>query len=391
MELGQATKTIELSRPDVTEEEIAAVTEVLRGPRLSLGPKAPEFERVVADYVGCRYAVSVNSGTSALHLIVRALGIGDGEEVITTPFSFVASANCLLYERAVPRFVDIDPLTLNLDCVRAEAAITPRTRAILAVDVFGRPADWEGLRRLAATHGLALIEDSCEALGARYRRANGEWGMAGSLADAGCFAFYPNKQITTGEGGMIVTDREDVARLCRSMRNQGRDDGADWLRHARLGYNYRLSDINCALGIAQMQRLAEILAARRRVAAWYREALEEVPGVQAPEETPGCEISWFVYVVRVSACRDRQDLDRLIGSLRARGLGCNNYFYPIHLQPFYRKQFGYAEGDFPITEQASAQAVALPFHNHLTRKEVASVAQALQESAYEVVRGQRGE
>jgi len=384
MELRQATRTIELSGPDVTEEEIAAVTAVLRGPRLSLGPKALEFERAIADYVGCEYAVAVNSGTSALHLIVRALGIGDGDEVITTPFSFVASANCLLYERAIPRFADIDPVSLNLDCGRVEAAITPRTRAILAVDVFGRPADWEALRALAAAHHLALIEDSCEALGARYRRANGHWAMAGSLADAGCFAFYPNKQITTGEGGMIVTDREDVARLTRSMRNQGRDDGADWLCHARLGYNYRLSDINCALGIAQMHRIEEILAARRRVAEWYREALREVAGVAAPGETPGSEVSWFVYVMRVSACRTRHDLDQVIGNLRARGIGCSNYFYPIHLQPLYRQQFGYAEGDFPIAERVSAQTLALPFHNRLTREEVEAVAWALQESVREV-------
>jgi len=388
MELRQATRTIELSGPDVTEEEIAAVTAVLRGPRLSLGPKAPEFERAVADYVGCRYAVAVNSGTSALHLIVRALGLGDGDEVITTPFSFVASANCLLYERAAPRFVDIDPVTLNLDCGRVEAAITPRTRAILAVDVFGRPANWEALRRLAAAHDLALIEDSCEALGARYRWEDERWAMAGSLGDAGCFAFYPNKQITTGEGGMIVTDREDVARLCRSMRNQGRDDGADWLCHARLGYNYRLSDINCALGIAQMHRIGKILAARRRVAEWYREALQQVEGVEAPEETPGSEVSWFVYVVRVSACRTRQDLDQVIGNLSARGIGCNNYFYPIHLQPFYRAQFGHAEGDFPITERISAQTLALPFHNRLTREEVESVVEALQESVREMARGE---
>jgi perosamine synthetase len=373
-------RAIELSGPDLTEAEVAAVTAVLRGRRLSLGPKLPEFERMVADYVGCRYGVAVSSGTSALHLIVRALGLGEGDEVITTPFSFVASANCLLYERAMPRFVDIDPVTWNLDCQQVEAAITPRTRAILGVDVFGRPADWGRLRAIAAAHDLAAIEDSCEALGARYRFSDGGWAMAGSLGEAGCFAFYPNKQITTGEGGMIVTDREDIMRLCRSMRNQGRDEGADWLCHARLGYNYRLSDINCALGIAQMQRVAEILAARRRVAGWYGSMLEEVPGVEAPRETPGSEISWFVYVVRVPACRDRRDLERVIEGLRARGVGCSNYFYPIHLQPFYRELFGYAEGDFPVTERVSAQTIALPFYNELGQADVEWVVGALKES-----------
>ena len=376
----EVARAIELSGPDLTEAEVAAVTAVLRGRRLSLGPKLPEFERMVADYAGCRYGVAVNSGTSALHLIVRALGLGEGDEVITTPFSFVASANCLLYERATPRFVDIDPVTWNLDCQQVEAAITPRTRAILAVDVFGRPADWGRLRAIAAAHDLATIEDSCEALGARYRGPDGQWAMAGSLGEAGCFAFYPNKQITTGEGGMIVTDREDIMRLCRSMRNQGREEGADWLCHARLGYNYRLSDINCALGIAQMQRIDEILAARQRVAGWYRGMLEEVPGVEAPPESPGSEISWFVYVVRVPACRDRRDLERVIEGLRARGVGCSNYFYPIHLQPFYRELLGYAEGDFPVTERVSAQTIALPFYNQLGQAEAEWVVGALKES-----------
>lgn len=386
MGIAETVRQLELSSPDVTEEEIAAVTAVLRGRRLSLGPKLPEFEQRVADYVGCKYGVAVNSGTSALHLIVRALGLGEGDEVITTPFSFIASANCLLYERVTPRFVDIDPVTLNLDCDRIEAALTPRCQAILAVDVFGRPADWNRLRALAAAHDLALIEDSCEALGAKYRLPDGTWARAGSLGEAGCFAFYPNKQITTGEGGMIVTDREDLARLCRSMRNQGRDEGADWLCHARLGYNYRLSEINCALGIVQMQRIEEILAARRRVAAWYGEMLAEVEGVQAPQETPESEISWFVYVVRVRACRNRQDLERVIGGLRARGISCNNYFYPLHLQPHFRELLGHEEGDFPVTESISAQTLALPFHNRLTREEVRRVVSALQASLCEARR-----
>ncbi len=371
---------IPLSQPDLTDAEISAVTEVLRTPRLALGPKLAEFEQALAAYAGCRWGVAVNSGTSALHLIVRALGLGEGDEVVTTPFSFVASANCLVYERAVPVFADIDPLTLNLDPAQAEAAITPRTRAILAVDVFGRPADWTELQAIADRHGLLLIEDACEALGARYRRADGSWGRCGSLAEAGCFAFYPNKQMTTGEGGMIVTDREDLAALCRSMRNQGRDEGAGWLQHARLGYNYRLSDLNCALGLAQLQRLPEMLAARRQVAAWYAEELADLPQVVIPVEREGEEISWFVYVIRLAEGYTRSDRDEVLAYLRARGIGCSDYFTPLHLQPYLREQFGYAEGDFPVTESVAARTVALPFFNRLTREQVGRVAAGLREA-----------
>jgi len=374
---------IELSGPDLTEAEIEAVASVLRGRRLSLGPKLPDFERAVAAYAGCKHGVAVNSGTSALHLIVRALGLSAGDEVITTPFSFIASANCLLYERAVPRFVDIDPTTLNINCDLIESAIDKRTRAILAVDVFGLPADWSRLRQMAARHRLALIEDSCEALGARMHLSNGAWAMAGSLADAGTFAFYPNKQITTGEGGMIVTDRDDLAALCRSMRNQGRDEGAEWLAHARLGYNYRLSDISCALGLAQMSRLEQILAARRQVAGWYREALSSLEGVSVLSESAEAQRSWFVYVVRLTRCRSREQLQAVMAGLRGRGVGCANYFPPIHLQPCYRELLGHREGDFPVAEQVSAQTLALPFFNRLTRAEVTRVVAALRDTMRE--------
>ena len=378
---------IPLSSPDITEEDVAAVVAVLRTRFLSLGPKLPEFEQAIAAYVDCRHGVAVNSGTSALHLIVRALGIGDGDEIITTPFSFVASANCLLYERARPVFVDIRPDTLNLDCDLVERAITPRTKAVLAVDVFGRPADWTRLRSLAQQHNLMLIEDSCEALGARLRLVDGRWVMAGSLADAGAFAFYPNKQMTTGEGGVIVTDRDDVAALCRSMRNQGRDEGAGWLQHARLGYNYRLSDINCALGLAQLARIGEILAARKQVAAWYANALSGLAEVRVPEAGPNEEISWFVYVVRLTEGLTRDQRDRVLDGLRARGIGCSNYFSPIHLQPFYREVFGYREGDFPVTESVSSRTIALPFFTRLSREQVSSVAAALGDAVAGVRRG----
>jgi perosamine synthetase len=372
-----------LSSPDITEDDIAAVVAVLRTRFLSLGPTLPAFEQAAAEYVGCRHAVAVNSGTSALHLIVRSLGLGEGDEVITTPFSFVASASCLLYERARPVFVDIRPDTLNLDCDRTAAAITPHTRAILAVDVFGRPADWERLRAIAQHHGLALIEDSCEALGARLRMADGQWAMAGALGDAGTFAFYPNKQMTTGEGGLIVTDRDDIAALCQSMRNQGREEGAGWLQHARLGYNYRLSDIHCALGLSQLARLDEILTAREQVAAWYAEELQGLSAVETPRARDGEEISWFVYVVRLREEFARAQRDHVLQVLRRRGIGCSAYFPPIHLQPHFRQTFGYQEGDFPVAEAVSSGTIALPFFTRLTREQVRAVARALTEAVAE--------
>jgi perosamine synthetase len=364
---------IPLARPEITEKEIEAVVAVLRTPNLSLGPKLEEFERRLADYVGTKYGVAVNSGTSALHLIIKALGISEGEEVITTPFSFIASANCILFERARPVFVDIDPRTLNIDPGRIEAAITPRTKAILAVDVFGHPADWDRLEAIARRHGLLLIEDSAEALGAEYKGRK-----AGSFGQAGVFGFYPNKQITTGEGGMIVTNNEDLARLCRSLRNQGRGEGDGWHQHERLGYNYRLSELSCALGLAQLSRLEEILAKRERVAQMYNERLRDLDGVEIPYVSPEVKMSWFVYVVRLSEEYSREDRDRILRELKARGIGCSNYFPPIHLQPFYR-ELGYREGDFPITESVSARTIALPFYNNLTEREIDYVVQSLEE------------
>jgi perosamine synthetase len=369
---------IRLSSPDVGTDEVEAVLEVFRNGRIALGPKLVEFERAVADHTGCTYGVAVNSGTSALHIIVRSLGIGDGDEVITTPFSFIASANCILFERAIPRFVDIEPDTLNIDCSLIESAITPRTKAILAVDLFGCPADWSQLRELARDHNLALIEDSCEALGARYRLPDGTWARAGSLGDVGTFAFYPNKQITTGEGGIVVTDRDDIAALCRSLRNQGRDDGTDWMEPTRLGYSYRIAELNCALGLAQMRRIDEILAVRKRVASWYAELLADVAGVSAPYEPEGKERSWFVYVVRLTDSPSREYAHAVRDNLRAQGVGCANYFYPIHLLPHYREQFGFREGDFPIAERVASQTLALPFYNQLSREEVERVVTSLQ-------------
>jgi perosamine synthetase len=371
---GDPVKKIEipLARPDITEQDIKAVLEVLHTPFLSLGPKLQEFECKIAEYAGVKYAVSVNSGTSALHLAVKSLGIGEGDEVITTPFSFVASANCLLFERAKPVFVDIDPKTSNIDCSLIEGKITPRTKAILAVDVFGHPAAWEALELLAQEHGLKLIEDAAEALGAEYKDRK-----AGSFGDAAVFAFYPNKQITTGEGGAVLTDDEELARLCRSLRNQGRGEGQEWLAHERLGYNYRLSDINCALGSAQLERIDEILERRERVARMYNERLREVEGVYTPYLGVDVKLSWFVYVIRLADHYTHFARDYVLTELKKCGIGCSNYFSPIHLQPFFRELFGYKAGDFPVTEHIADRTIALPFYNKLTEDKIDNVVERL--------------
>lgn len=363
---------IPLSRPDITQAERDAVNAVMMTPQLSLGPKVPEFEKAVADFVGVRYAAAVNSGTSGLHLCVRALGIGKGDEVITTPFSFVASANCVLFERARPIFVDVDPDTWNIDPARIAAAITPRTRALLPVDVFGQVADMDPVLALARQKGLRVIEDACEAIGARYKSR-----PAGSLGDVAIFAFYPNKQITTGEGGIVVTNDEKLHKLVVSMRNQGRGEQGTWLAHERLGFNYRLSDIQCALGIAQMKRIDEILANRQRVAGYYVDRLRTEPRVSMQKVLPDCRISWFVMVVRLNDEYSRSDRDRILDGLRRQGIGCNNYFTPIHLQPFYVEQFNHQRGDFPVCEALADRTLALPFHGQLTEGEVDRVVASL--------------
>jgi len=364
---------IPLARPDITDLERRYVMEVLGTPHLSLGPRLVEFEEKLAAYAGVRYAVAVNSGTSALHLIIRALEIGEGDEVITTPFSFIASSNCILFERARPVFVDIEPDTLNIDPAKIAGAITPRTKAILAVDVFGHPARWDELNMLAEARHLMLIEDSAEAIGSELQGRR-----CGSFGDAAVFAFYPNKQITTGEGGVVLTDDEAIARLCRSLRNQGRAEGDGWLEHTRLGYNYRLSEINCALGLAQIERLDEIITARAQVAQLYNERLSGLDGLSVPYVAPGVKMSYFVYVVRLSDDYTRNDRDRIIRELQSRGVGCSDYFTPIHLQPIYR-ELGYKEGDFPVTEKVAARTIALPFYNRLGRAEIDYVVKQLKE------------
>lgn len=353
---------------------------VLDGPVLSIGPEIERFEAALAARTNRSYAVAVSSGTAALHLIVRALGWERGAEVITTPFSFVASTNCLLYEGVRPVFVDIDPATRCIDPESVERAITPRTVGIVSVDVFGVPADWERLERIAAKHNLQLVTDSCESIGAA-RPVRNTRVVAGQIGVAGAFAFYPNKQMTSGEGGAVVTDDGTLASLCRSMRNQGRDDGGGWLQHSRLGYNYRLSELNAALGFSQLQRLDSILADRAGVAARYAELLAPLaPAITVPAAPAETTVSWFVYVVELSADFSREDRDAILDGLRSRGIGCSNYFSPIHLQPYLAAQFGWKRGDFPVTEAIADRTIALPFFTglDLDRQRVVSDALARQ-------------
>jgi len=362
-------REIPLARPDIGEREREAVMTVLKSRWLSMGPAILEFERVMADYVGVKHAVAVNSGTSGLHLVVRGLGLSEGDEVITTPFSFVASANCLLYEKVKPVFVDIDPLTLNINVGLIEQKITDRTRGILPVHVFGHPADMDVVAGIAEKYGLLVIEDACEALGSTY---NGK--AIGTDSDAAVLAFYPNKQITTGEGGIIITNNQKLADICSSMRNQGRCSGGGWYDHCMLGYNCRMSEMNAALGCAQMARLKEILDKRERVAKLYKEKLRVIDGITLPYVASGVHMSWFVYVIQLAPDIDR---DYVIEELGKKGIGCRAYFQPIHLQPFYRQEFGYKPGDFPVTESVAATTLALPFYNNLTEEEIDYVAESL--------------
>jgi perosamine synthetase len=362
---------IPLSRPDISEADIQAVVDVLRTPWLSLGPKLPEFEAAFCEYTGARFATAASSGTAALHLAVQALGIQRGDEVITSPFSFIASANCVLFVDAAPVFVDIDSSSFNLEPELIERRITPRTKAILPVHVFGRPANMDAILDIAGRHNLRVIEDACEALGARWRGRH-----VGALGDAGTFAFYPNKQMTTGEGGMVVTNDPALDALCKSLRNQGRGASGAWLQHERLGYNYRLSDINCALGLSQLGRFEEILQRRREVAEEYRRHLADIEDVELPlYDLPNGEISWFVYVVRLKGFA-RAERDDVLRALRSDGIACSNYFPPLHLQPHIRR-LGYQEGDFPIAEAIAASTVALPFHNNLQSDQIRRIGDAL--------------
>ncbi len=364
--------TIPMSQPDITLAERAAVLDVLSTSTLALGPRLARFEADLAAVVGARHGVGVNSGTSGLHLCMIAAGVGEGDVVLTTPFSFVASANCVLYERARPVFVDIDPETLAISpdaletAVRRLAARGEPVKAILPVHVFGHPADMDPITAVARRYGLAVVEDACEALGATYKDRR-----VGTLGDAAVFAFYPNKQITTGEGGMIVTDDDGWAALCRSLRNQGRDVFDGWLEHSRLGFNYRLDEMSAALGCVQVERLDEIVRRRARVANAYALRLAKLDHVTAPPVASWVtRMSWFVYVVRLAPWLDR---DAVIRALDARGIPARAYFPPIHLQPFYRERFGHRPGDFPVAEDMGRRCLALPFFGTLTDPQIDTI------------------
>ena len=375
---------IPLSQPDITDREIDAVVATLRSGRLSIGPEQESFEHAVARACNRTEGVAVSSGTAGLHAVLLALGVGPGDEVVTTPFSFIASANCILMAGATPVFVDICPKSLNMDPARTEAAITPKTKAIIAVEVFGNTTHMLELERIAQRHEVALIEDCCEALGGVA--AGGR--RVGSFGRAGVFGFYPNKQITTGEGGMIVTDDHALADRCRSLRNQGRatnaHTGADraagsWLSHERLGYNYRMSEITAALGNAQMSRLPEMLVSRRGVAGDYMRQLMDCDELVLPtvEADTDATMSWFVFVVRLGGDYGRTERDRIIDGMKRHEIGASNYFPCIHLQPFYRERFGYDRGAFPIAERISERTLALPFYNRLDEKSIEIICRTL--------------
>jgi len=384
---------IPMSSPDLTDLERQAVLSVLKTPILSMGSKIKEFEQAFIDLTGAKHAIGVNSGTAGLHLCVRAAGIGTGDLVITTPFSFVASTNALLFENAVPVFVDIDPRTgnINPDLVgqaarelleggkkagkwlpRKGAASRAPLKALLPVDVFGQPADLDKIIATAKGHHLQVIEDSCEALGAAYKNK-----PAGTLGDFGIFAFYPNKQITTGEGGVVITSDGKAADFMRALRNQGRAPGDTWLSHTHLGYNYRLDEMSAALGVVQMSRLDELLSKREQVAAWYGDRLSEIPGVEVPfVELSTTRLSWFVYVIRVDKKIDR---DGLAKRLENRGVPVRPYFLPIHLQPYMVERFGWREGDFPVTEDLGRRGLAVPFSGVMSEEQVEYVSRVIRE------------
>jgi len=382
-----------MSSPDLTEAERQAVSAVLQNPYLSMGKELEAFEAAFCNFTGSRSAIGVNSGTAGLHLCVRAAGITEGDIVITTPFSFVSSTNVLLFERAVPIFVDVEATTGNINVGQVNQAVkditsggtaaenwlpssvtsnAARLKAILVVDVFGQPSDMDPILKIAEEHNLKVIEDSCEALGAEYKGRK-----AGTLGDYGVFGFYPNKQITTGEGGVIVTSDDRAASIMLALRNQGRAPGDTWLEHSYLGYNYRLDEMSAALGRVQLTRLDEMLAKRSRVAAWYENRLFEIPEVETPQvEKSTSRMSWFVYVIRLTPAVDR---DYVVSELEKRGIPARPYFAPIHLQRYMVEQFGYKEGDYPVTEDLGHRSLALPFSGVMKETQVDFVCSATRE------------
>ncbi|HEX3047779.1 MAG TPA: DegT/DnrJ/EryC1/StrS family aminotransferase [Bacillota bacterium] len=362
-------KRLEMSSADLSEADLQAVMAVLQSGRIALGPKTVEFETEIAKYCGVKHAVAVNSGTAALHLLVKSLEIGPGDEVLVPSFTFAASVNCILYEGATPVFVDIEPETYNLDPADLEAKITPKTKAIMAVDVFGHPVEWDAINAIAQKHRLAIIDDSCEALGAEYHQQK-----IGRFGDAAAFAFYPNKQMTTGEGGIVVTNQDRIASLCRSMRNQGRGEMGAWLEHERLGYNYRISEMQAALGVSQLKRLETFLAKREQVAGWYTERLRKLDFVRPPVVKPGVRMSWFVYVITLRVGLQR---DAVISFLEKEGIPSRGYFAPIHAQKYLEAFPQVKRAPLPVTESVAERTIALPFYNNLPLEEVEYVVEVL--------------
>ena len=384
--------SVPMSLPDITDKEREAVAKVMATNYLSMGPYVLSFEQAFREFTGAKHAIAVNSGTAGLHLCVRAAGWSDGDRVITTPFSFVSSTNVLLYERITPIFVDAEPLTGNIDPVQLKAAVEDlnssekaaakwlppkgdtggKLKGILAVDVFGQPADYDSIRETAAPYGLPIIEDSCEALGAMYKDR-----PAGLLGDMGVFAFYPNKQITTAEGGLVVTNDDRAAAMIRSQRNQGRAEGDTWLAHTYLGFNYRMDELSAALGTVQMSRIDELIRKRSRAAEWYREELSDIDEIELPHTAATTtRSSWFVYVIRV---KDADRRDEVSQKLKALGIPVRPYFSPIHLQPYMQEKFGYEPGRFPVTEDLGRRGLAIPFSGMITREQIAAVGSALRQ------------
>ena len=387
--------SVPMSLPDITDKEREAVAKVMATNYLSMGPYVKSFEESFCNFTGAKHAVAVNSGTAGLHLCVQAAGWKDGDRVITTPFSFVSSTNVLLYERITPIFVDAEPFTGNIDPVQVKAAVTDlmtseaaaakwlppkgdhggKLKGILAVDVFGQPADYDAISEAAAPYGLPVIEDSCEALGAMYKGRH-----AGLLGDMGVFAFYPNKQITTAEGGLVVTNDDKAASMVRSLRNQGRAEGDTWLEHTYLGYNYRMDEMSAALGTVQMSRIDELIRSRQAVSDWYREELSDIDAIELPHTAATTtRDSWFVYVIRLKEAERRNEVS---SKLKALGIPVRPYFSPIHLQPYMQERFGYEPGRFPVTEDLGRRGLAIPFSGKMTREQVAQVGSALRQIFY---------
>jgi perosamine synthetase len=363
---------IPMSSPDLDEFEIREISEVLRSGRLALGPKAQEFEKGIAVYVGVSYGVAVSSGTAGLHILVRALDIKEGDEVLVPSFTFSSTVNVVIYERAKPVFVDINPDTYTIDPEDMEHKITKRTKAAIVVDVFGHPAEWDEILAIARKYNLKIIDDSCEALGAEYRGKK-----VGQFGDCACFAFYPNKQITTGEGGMIVTNDEKISSLARSLRNQGRDEMGSWLEHKRLGYNYRMDEMSAALGVSQLKKIETFLAKREKVAMAYTERLNELGFLRTQVIRPYVRMSWFIYVITLEKGLDR---DNVIKKMAEKGIPTRGYFSPMHLQPYIKDMFGFKGGELPVTEGIAKRTLALPFHNNLSENEIDQVVESLKDA-----------